>query len=108
MNKFINSNIGRLRILAFLEGISLLLLVFVAVPIKYGLQMPVFVQWIGQIHGIFFILFVFNAIQVSVEEKWQFSKITWKVLLSCFIPFGTFYMDRTVFAKIHEAQMNRM
>ena len=40
-----------------LEAISYLLLFFVAMPLKYLWQMPIFVRWVGLFHGIFFILF---------------------------------------------------
>ncbi|MEB3347095.1 DUF3817 domain-containing protein [Aquimarina gracilis] len=102
MKHYFNTNIGRLRILAFLEGISLLLLVFIAVPIKYILLNPTLVKWVGQIHGILFILFIFNTLKVGVEERWSFKKTTWKVILACFIPFGTFYIDTKILAKVHK------
>lgn len=57
----------RLRLLAFLEGVSLLLLVFVAVPIKYFRNDPAMVKAIGPIHGAFFLLFVFSTLKVGVE-----------------------------------------
>ncbi|MEM1257575.1 MAG: DUF3817 domain-containing protein [Bacteroidota bacterium] len=103
MERYLNSSVGRLRVLAFLEGASLLILVFVAVPIKYILLNPVPVKWVGQIHGILFILFVFNALKVGVEEHWSFKKTTWKVIVACFVPFGTFYIDRKILVKAHKS-----
>ncbi len=104
MKRYIDSNIGRLRILGFLEGASLLILLFLAVPVKYMLGNPILVKWVGQIHGILFILFVINALKVGVEEKWVFSKITWKVILASFFPFGTFYIDRKILSIIHNTR----
>ena len=103
MKNFLNSNIGRLRVLGFLEGVSLLILLFIAMPIKYMLYNPVPVKWVGQIHGILFILFVLNAFRVSVEQKWSFKKVTWKVIASAFFPFGTFYIDKRILTKIHNS-----
>ena len=91
-----NTKIGRLRIVSFLEGISLLLLVFVAVPLKYGLNDPAWVKTLGPIHGALFLLFIVNTISVGVEYRWKFSETTWKVLIACMIPFGTFYIDRKI------------
>ncbi len=102
MKYYINSSIGRLRVLAFLEGFSLLILIFIAVPIKYLLFNPIPVKWVGQIHGILFILFVLNTLKVGVEENWSFKHTTWKVILACFIPFGTFYIDRKILAKTYK------
>lgn len=94
-----------MRLYAFLEGVSLLVLVFIAMPIKYLLNDPTWVQVIGPIHGALFVLFVFGAISVGVEQKWKFMKTTWIVLLSSFIPFGTFYIDWKIFRHLpHERE----
>ena len=100
MKKYFNSSIGFFRLIAFLEGISLLILVFIAMPIKYGLGDPTMVKLVGQAHGILFLLFVFYAFKVGAEQEWSFKTTTWKVLLSSFIPFGTFYIDKHILRKI--------
>ncbi|RYE23432.1 MAG: DUF3817 domain-containing protein [Sphingobacteriales bacterium] len=100
MISLFKTSIGRLRIIALLEGISLLILVFIAVPLKYGFHEPAMVKTVGQIHGILFLLFVFNALKVGVEQHWKFKTTTWKVLLACIVPFGTFYIDRHILSKV--------
>ena len=100
MINLFKTKIGRLRIIAILEGISLLTLVFVAVPMKYGFDNPAFVKMMGPIHGALFLLFLFNTLSVGVEQNWKFKEITWKVLLACIIPFGTFYIDRKILSKL--------
>jgi integral membrane protein len=100
MIQLFKTNIGRLRIIGFLEGISLLALVFIAVPMKYYFQNPEGSKIIGPIHGALFLLFVFNALSVSVEQRWKFKDTTWKVLLACVVPFGTFYIDHSILRKI--------
>ena len=99
MNLFKN-NIGRLRILGFLEGITLLLLTFIAVPLKYAANEPSLVKALGPIHGGLFLLFIFNTLSVGIEQQWKFKDTTWKVLLACIIPFGTFYIDHKILAQI--------
>lgn len=94
------TKIGRLRIIAILEGISLLTLVFIAVPMKYGFDNPAFVKIMGPIHGSLFLLFLFNTLSVGVEQNWKFKQTTWKVLLACIIPFGTFYIDKKILSKL--------
>ncbi len=101
MQKFFTSSIGRLRLLAFLEGVSYLALVFVAVPIKWLMGEPWLVQAIGPVHGGLFVLFLLSAVQVSIEQSWKFGQTTWKVLLSSLIPFGTFYIDKKILSPIH-------
>lgn len=100
MIQLFKTNIGRLRIIGFLEGISLLALVFIAVPMKYFFQNPEGSKIIGPIHGALFLLFVFNALSVGVEQRWKFRDTTWKVLLACVVPFGTFYIDHAILRKI--------
>jgi integral membrane protein len=90
--------IGRLRIISFLEGISLIILLFIAVPLKYWAGQPALVKLMGPIHGLLFTLFVFTTLSVGVTYRWKFSETSWKVLLACIIPFGTFYIDKYILA----------
>ena len=101
MLKFLTTKIGRLRLIAFLEGMSLLILVFIAMPLKYIWHDPAMVKTMGSVHGVLFLLFVVNTLSVGVEYKWKFSTTTWKVLLACIIPFGTFYIDKTILSKMN-------
>lgn len=100
ITQLLKTKTGRLRIIGFLEGISLLVLIFVAVPIKYIWHDPMLVKAMGPVHGALFLLFVFNALSVGVEQQWKFRETTYKVLLACIIPFGTFYIDHTLLRKI--------
>lgn len=102
MTHLLKSKIGRLRVIGYLEGISLLLLLFVAVPLKYQFDNPMGTQVLGPIHGALFLLFVINTLSVGVEQNWQFKQTTWKVLLACLIPFGTFYIDKAILSKVAE------
>ncbi len=91
-----------LRVLAILEGVSLILLVFVAVPLKRLAGIPILSQIIGPIHGVLFLLFVIKTLSFAVERNWQFRVITWKVLVACLIPFGTFYIDYKILKKLND------
>ena len=103
MRKFFKSSIGRLRLLGFLEGLSLLVLVFISVPIKHLMGVPQVSSILGPLHGVLFLLFIFNTLSVGVENKWSFKQTTWKILLACMIPFGTFYIDREVLKPLHQS-----
>lgn len=98
--KFLKTKIGRLRLVAFLEGISLLVLIGIAVPLKYVMNDPSLVKAIGPVHGLLFLLFIINTLSVGIEYRWKFREITWKVILACFIPFGTFYIDYKILSRI--------
>ncbi|AMC11058.1 hypothetical protein Lupro_07260 [Lutibacter profundi] len=81
------------RIISFLEGISFLLLLFIATPIKYFAGNDSFVKMLGMPHGILFLVYVVFAIMLKYELKWE-AKTTWTVLIASVIPFGTFYIDK--------------
>ena len=81
------------RIVALLEGISYLLLLFVAVPIKYAMDDPQYVKLLGMPHGVLFILYIALAILIKNEFSWNAKRFGF-VLLASIIPFGTFYIDR--------------
>ncbi|MBP1840903.1 DUF3817 domain-containing protein [Formosa algae] len=91
-----NSLLKTLRIVGFLEGISYILLLGVAVPIKYILHDPQYVKLLGMPHGLLFVGYVVLAILVGVELKWSIKTIAF-VLLASIVPFGTFIADKKYF-----------
>jgi integral membrane protein len=101
MIQLLKTKVGRLRITGFLEGVSLLALVFIAVPVKYIGENDSLVKALGPVHGAIFLLFLFITLSVGVEQNWKFKTTTWKVILACFIPFGTFYIDKKILSKIN-------
>jgi integral membrane protein len=99
MNNLFKSPLGRLRMIGYLEGISLLILLFIAVPLKYYGHDPSLVKAMGPVHGALFLWFILNTLSVGVAQQWKFKDKTWKVLVACIIPFGTFYIDRLILRK---------
>ena len=91
-SNLIKSALGRLRIVAFLEGISFLILLGIAMPLKYMAGIPQAVRVVGMAHGVLFVLFVLLLIQVAIERSWSFKK-SFLSFLSSLVPFGTFYAD---------------
>ncbi len=81
------------RVISILEGVSYLLLLFVAVPIKYFANDPTYVKMLGMPHGLLFIAYIILAIMLKSELNWN-SKTFWIILVASIIPFGTFYIDR--------------
>ncbi len=100
MKKYFNTNIGILRLIAFLEGISFLILLFIAMPLKYVYGDPTWVKVVGQAHGVLFVLLIIMALFVGYEKQWKLTGITLKILLSSIVPFGTFYVDHKILSKI--------
>ena len=101
----LTTSLGRLRLLGLLEGLSLLVLVGIAVPLKHYYHDPSLVRALGPVHGLLFLLFVLNTLRVGVEYRWQFATTTWKALLACLVPFGTFYVDRKILAPMQAHQI---
>ncbi|HEX7846719.1 MAG TPA: DUF3817 domain-containing protein [Chitinophagaceae bacterium] len=81
------------RKIAFAEGISFLILLLIAMPLKYIADLPMAVTIIGGLHGVLFIALAVVAYLVKDKYNKPFS---WglKVFIASIIPFGTFYMDR--------------
>ena len=81
------------RAVAAAEGVSFLVLLGVAMPLKYGAGMPLAVRWVGLAHGLLFIVYVGTAILLFMRERWPWSRAP-GVLLAALVPFGTFVLDR--------------
>ena len=90
--------ISLFRIIAFLEGLSYLGLLFIAVPIKYLADDPKYVKMLGMPHGIFFMAYLILAFLVKEELKWTSKQFRF-VLLASIIPFATFIVDRKYIKK---------
>jgi integral membrane protein len=83
------------RILSWSEGISFLILVLVAMPLKYAADMPEVVKIVGMIHGVLFVAYMGGVIWMKETLKWDM-KTTLKAALGAFIPFGMIYVDKYV------------
>jgi integral membrane protein len=83
----------RFRMVAIAEGISFLVLLCIAMPLKYMLDMPMAVKIVGWVHGALFVTFIYFAFEIFTSFK---KEILWlgKALLASIIPFGTFIFDR--------------
>ena len=86
------------RIVAFLEGVSYLFLLFLAVPIKYNMGDPTYVKLLGMPHGLLFIAYLALSYLLKDEQKWE-RKSYLIILAASVIPFGTFYVDRKYLRK---------
>ena len=76
-----------------IEGVSLLVLLFIAMPLKYIWQQPMAVKIIGWVHGALFVLFMILAFRVYEQKSWSFKKLI-LAFVAAFLPFGTFVFDK--------------
>ena len=81
------------RIVAFLEGISYILLMSIGLYYKYLLNNESYVKLLGMPHGILFALYIVLVFLLRKNENWN-TKDFRIILLASLIPFGTFYIDR--------------
>ena len=93
INLSMSMNIQTLRIIGLLEGISFLLLLFIAMPMKYMLDNPVLVKYVGMGHGVLFMLFLIVLFTVCEKQKWSIYMFILGLIASI-LPFGTFVFDR--------------
>ena len=93
MLNLIKTSLGRLRIIAFTEGVSYLILLFIAMPLKYIWGQPAAVSNFGRVHGLLFVLYILYVIFCKIEYSWTLKK-TFILLVISIIPFGNFYADK--------------
>ena len=91
----LKTTIGRLRAAGMAEGISFILLVFVAMPLKYFAGKPEFVTHFGRVHGGLFVLFCFALLFAWMKHKWRFARPV-VVFIFALLPFGPFLIDRSL------------
>ncbi|HFC93406.1 MAG TPA: DUF3817 domain-containing protein [Leucothrix mucor] len=84
-----------LRWVALLEGSSLILLLFVAMPLKYYFGLPEAVKIIGPLHGILFLSFIVLLFSHATKNELSLLK-TLAGFMASFVPFGTFVFKAKV------------
>lgn len=87
------SSVHFLRLLALTEGVSFLLLLFVAMPMKYLAGIPAAVKIVGWAHGLLFVALCLLLLKVTIEERWPISRAV-MVFIAALLPFGPFVIDR--------------
>lgn len=85
--------IRRFRTVAIAEGISFILLLFIAMPLKYFFDMPMAVKVVGWAHGLLFVAYWAAAVPLFTKLKWDPERIV-GVGLASVLPFGTFVLER--------------
>ena len=96
IKQLLKTAIGRFRVIAFLEGLSFVIILFITMPLKYQFDLPKPNLVVGMLHGVLFMGYLFAVFRLKTSENWD-HKLTLKTLAASVIPFGTFYMDHKVF-----------
>ncbi|MDR7317214.1 DUF3817 domain-containing protein [Brevibacillus nitrificans] len=87
-----NTALGRFRVIGIVEGISYLVLLGIAMPLKYWLDVPVAVKVAGSLHGLFFVLYILALAHVTFQKRWSILKVAGAFIASL-LPFGNFVLD---------------
>ncbi|WP_105483819.1 DUF3817 domain-containing protein [Abditibacterium utsteinense] len=84
---------SRLRLLGLTEGLSFILLMFIAMPLKYGFNQPKPVRIFGSLHGGLFVIYVLAVVGIALVQKWRLARMILALAISV-IPFGPFLFDK--------------
>lgn len=93
-----------LRRVALIEGISFLVLLGIAMPLKYFAGMPLAVKIVGWIHGILFMVFCLALFRALIVARWPLRRAA-LLFIAALLPFGPFVIDRR--AREWEAEFSR-
>ena len=87
------SQIGKFRMTALAEGSSFLVLLFVAMPMKYLMGMPKVVTVVGAIHGLLFLAYLAQLAKLRTSHQWD-NRFSLFAFLASILPFGPFIFDK--------------
>ncbi len=87
-----NPSLKRFMLIGTLEGISFLVLLGIAMPLKYFAGYPIAVMIAGSLHGLFFVLYLIALANVTFKNRWPFTLVM-GALVASVLPFGPFVFD---------------
>ncbi|MDR0126987.1 MULTISPECIES: DUF3817 domain-containing protein [Bacillus] len=90
-----HTSISRLRQAGFIEGMSLLTLLLIAMPLKYFAGIPMAVTIVGSLHGALFVIYMLVLAYATFKVRWH---LKWSIagFFAAFIPFGNFAYDKVL------------
>ncbi len=87
------TTLDKFRLINFIEGISFLVLLFIAMPLKYMFDYPMATKIVGMTHGVLFIIFLIMLSQAIQEYKFS-KKFSITLFIASLVPFGTTWTDK--------------
>ncbi|OCT14679.1 hypothetical protein A8709_10880 [Paenibacillus pectinilyticus] len=88
-------SLNTLRYAGWAEGLSFLILLCIAMPLKYAFDMPKAVLIVGITHGFLFVLYLLSLAWVTLQHRWSIKRV-FGAFIAAFIPFGPFVFDRRI------------
>jgi integral membrane protein len=99
----LSTSLGRVRLIGLMEGWSFVILLFIAMPLKYLADQPAAVRIVDMAHGVLFLILIAAALQAQVKEpNWTFKR-TFLVCLGALLPFGPFVVDAKILKPLEKA-----
>ena len=95
MNDQGNKQLERFLFIGRAEAVSFLLLTLIAMPLKYAMDMPMMVKYVGWAHGLLFIVYMAQLIHVAYLLKWDILKVIYG-FIAALLPFGPFIFERSL------------
>ena len=95
------NRVRNLRVVGIAEGISFILLLTIAMPLKYYMDMPEAVKVVGWAHGVLFIAYGVTVLLAIRAMRWNFLSVA-LALAASVVPFGTFILDRQIRRRAQE------
>ena len=89
----LSSSVGRLRVIGLIEGTSFLALLFIAMPLKYMMDQPEAVYWLGRAHGGLWIAYLIALVDAWLDKGWSLPKV-FLLFIASVLPFGPFVAER--------------
>ena len=88
-----NTNLKQFKLSAYIEGWSFLILLFIAMPLKYIMGFAIATKIVGMVHGALFVWFIYALYNATLEQKWTIKFSTF-AFISSLVPFGTFFLNK--------------
>ena len=102
-----NNNISYLRFTGIAEGISFLVLLLIAMPLKYYFGLPIAVKVVGWMHGVLFIAYIIIVLLSIKIMRWNWFSVG-VALAASLIPIGTFVLDASWKRREEELKTERL
>lgn len=89
----LKTSLGRLRIISLIEALSYLILLFIAMPMKYIWDEPLAVRIVGMAHGVLFCIFCLALLQAMLDRNWSL-KPPVLIFAASLIPFAPLWVEK--------------
>jgi integral membrane protein len=96
------SELKKFRLINKIEGISFIILIFIAMPLKYSFGYPMATKIVGMLHGVLVFAFLYQIMEAKKEAEFTWKETGLYTLLSL-VPFGSFYTDKLLAKKMTTA-----